>query len=264
MRRALFAVCVAWALCAHARPAQDSAAAQGRRATLRASNILDALMRYRAQRPGLSADALARHGNALLARRGFDYDFDVCDIFGPEEAGAAEAATLTLDRRLTRLDGRGIDFRLVTDNRGGMCSECFLTLPALRVTKGEMHVVSGGVAYALRRPAGFRLDEAQLLGADMKTVLRTWHLPFQAAPSGISPDGRRLYVEFYEGQGPRELVLELSDDGRPRFRAKSEVAAGGGEWVEDYPKGPNNSYEGCMRFRAGGRTYTVRFTSPCT
>jgi hypothetical protein len=47
MRGALFAVCVAWALCAHARPAHDSAAAaspaaaaQSRRPTLRPSNIL--------------------------------------------------------------------------------------------------------------------------------------------------------------------------------------------------------------------------------
>jgi hypothetical protein len=72
MRRALFAVCVAWALCAHARPAQDSAAAQGRRPTLRPSNILDEVKRYKARRPGLRAGALARHANALLARRGFD------------------------------------------------------------------------------------------------------------------------------------------------------------------------------------------------
>lgn len=269
--RALFALCLACVLCAHARPARGSAAhRRGRTPTLRPSNLLDELKRHKARRPGLAAAALARHANALLARRGFDYSFNVCEIFPREmlDGGGATPATgalHTFRRALTRPDGRVVTFDLVTDDYGGMCAECFLTLPALRVTRDVMHLVAGGGAvHELKRPTSFVLDEAQLVGADLKTVLRTWQLPYQTVPAGVSPDGRRLYVGFYEDYNLDELVLELSEDGRARFRATAEVGAGGGEWMEDYPKDPDNAYLSFMRFRHGGRTHVVRFSGPCT
>lgn len=269
MRRALFAVCVAWALCVHARPAQDSAAAQGRRPTLRPSNIVDEVKRYRARRPGLSADALARHANALLARRGFDYDFDSCEIFPPGllagGGGTATGALHTFRRRLTRPDGRPVAFDLVADDLGAPCGECFLSLPALRVTKTEMTLVSGGATYELKRPASFKLDEAYLVGPDLKTVLRTWQLPYQTIPAGVSPDGTRLYVGFYDEDNLGELVLEITEDGRTRFRAAEEAGVGDdGEWLKDFPKDPKNDYLSFKRFRNGGRTHVIRFTGPCT
>lgn len=266
MRRALFAVCLALALSA-------AAAAQSRAPTLRPSNILDELKRHKARHPRLSDAALARHANALLARMGFDYDFDSCELFPPElkDGGArvrngGTGALYTFRRRLTRLDGRGVTFDLVADDLGAPCGECYITVPALRVTRGGMTLVAaGGVLYGLKRPASFRLDEAQLLDPSMKRVLRSWHLPFQAVPVGISPDGRRLYLDFYVGVGPGDLLLlELSEDGRARFRARALTDLGRGESITDLPPNPDDAYEGYKRFRVGGRTHVVRFTGPCT
>jgi hypothetical protein len=261
MGRALLAVCVAWALCAHA-------AAQGRPPTLRPSNILDEVKRYKERRPGLKPDALARHANTLLARRGFDYRFDACEILptpvtdDPVRRRASGSGTLRYE--FSRTDGRGVSFDVIFEEEGGMCAECFLALPALRVTKREMTLVSGGAVYELKRPASFSLDEAHLVGADLKTVLRTWQLPYQTIPVGVSPDGKSLYVDFYEADNLDGLVLEISEDGRPSFRVKSEAAAGDGEWIEDHPKDTKNAYLSFKRFRAGGRTHVVRFSAPCT
>jgi hypothetical protein len=99
----------------------------------------------------------------------------------------------------------------------------------------------------------------------MKRVLRSWHLPFQAIPAGLSTDGRRLYVDFYEGEGPDDLLLlELSEDGRARFRPRAGTELGRDEWVTGRPGNPQDAYEGYKRFRVGGRTHVVRFTGPCT
>jgi hypothetical protein len=277
LSRTLFAVSVVAALCAPVGPSREPSAAaapaaaegQSHLPTLKPSNILGEVMRRKALRPALSAAGLARYANALLARRGFDYDFDVCEIFpttGPSAIANVDAgATITFDHRLTHLDGRGVTFRFVTDNQGAPCSFCFLSVPALRVTKGEMHVVSGGVTYVLRRPAVFALDEAHLLDEGMKKVLRTWQLPFQTIPAGVSPDGKSLYLNFYESSGLDELVLEISDDGRPRFRAAAEVPARGGEWIDKQPGGAlDDDDRDFIRFRAGGRSHVVRFTGPCT
>jgi hypothetical protein len=274
LSRTLVVVCVAAVLCAPARPSRVASAAAAPFAaddgaqfpTLKPSRVLDAVRRRKSLAPRPSHAGLARYANELLARGGFDYDFDACEIFPPplETAGLGREATLTFDRRLTRLDGRGVTFRLVTDNFGAPCSECFLHVPALRVTKGEMELVAGGVAYALKRPASFKLDEAQLVGDDLKTVLRTWQMPFQTIPAGVSPDGRSLYLGFYEDAGLDELVLEVSDDGRPRFRAAAEVKARGGEWVAEHPTDPSGDDPSFMRFRSGGRTHVIRFSGPCT
>ncbi|HEX8290590.1 MAG TPA: hypothetical protein VF570_02465 [Pyrinomonadaceae bacterium] len=271
MRRALFAVCLALALGDAARPARDSfaasteAAAQGRPRTLRPSNILAELRQHKARHPRLSAAALARHANALLARKGLDYNFDSCEIFPtPDSYRPADSESVTLVYQMFRADGRGVSFTLVADEYGGVCAECFMRLPALRVTKRGMTLVGGGAAYVLKRPASFKLDEAQLLDASMKRVLRSWHLPFQAIPVGISPDGRSIYLDFYEEYGLDELLLELSEDGRPRFRARSGTDLGRDEWVTDPPKNPEDDFEGYKRFRVGGRTHVVRFTGPCT
>ncbi|MBV9926547.1 MAG: hypothetical protein JOZ96_16120 [Acidobacteria bacterium] len=262
MRSVLFAVCVALALCPH------GASAQERRPTIRPSNVLDRVKSYKARHPRLPPAALARYANALLARRGFDYDFDVCAIFlTPEMAAASRPGTLGTLKffyRMVTLDDRGLMFKVFTDDRGGPCAECFLKVPSLRVTKTELRVVADGRVYELKRPKSFKLDEAQLVGPDLKTVLRTWQLPYQTIPVGVSPDGRRLYVDFYDDANLGGLVLEVSEDGRPSFRVKREVEADGGEWVEDHPKDASDADLSFKRFRAGRRTHVVRFSGPCT
>jgi hypothetical protein len=274
MGRALFAVCIAWALSARAWPAHDSAvaavashtaAAHSLRPTLRPSNVLGEVKRYRARRPRLAAAALARYANTLLARKGLDYSFDACEIFPtPDSYHPAGSEQVTLDYQMFRTDGRGVSFRMFADEYGGMCAECFMTVPALRVTKREMALVAGGAVYELKRPSSFKLDEVQLLDSTMKRVLRAWHLPYQTVPVGVSPDARRIYLDFYEGVGPDELLLEISEDGRPRFRVRAGTALGAGEWITDRPKDPRDTFEGYMRFRVAGRNHVIRFTGPCT
>lgn len=279
LSRTLFAVCFAALLCADARPSRVFTAAnaacvaegQGQIPTLKPSNIVEAVRLRKSQAPRLSASGLARYANELLARRGLDYDFNVCELVSadnlPRQRGLRPDGTLaqvTLQHRMTRADGRDVTFRLVTDDGGGMCGECFTAVPALRVTKDEVTVVADGATYTVKRPASFELDEAYLVAGDLKTVLRTWQLPYQTIPSGVSSDGRSLYLSFYEDAGLDELMLEITEDGRPRFRAAREVGAKGGERVEEHPKDPSNDYLSFMRFRAGGRTHVVRFNGPCT
>lgn len=278
LSRTLFAVCVAALLCAQARPsrvpavvhAKVAAEGQGQIPTVKPSNVIESVRLRKSQAPRLSASGLARYANELLAREGFDYNFDACDFFRPAsitEGGLRPDGTfakVTLERHMTRVDGREMTFRFVAIDAAAICSECFLTLPALRVTKTEMTIIGDGVTYTLKRPASFTLDEAYLVAEDLKTVLRTWQLPYGTIPAGVSHDGRSLYLSLYEDAGLDELVLEIKEDGRTRFRAAREAGAKGGEWLTEHPKDPSDDYLSFMRFRAGGRTHVVRFSGPCT
>ena len=112
-----------------------------------------------------------------------------------------------------------------------------------------------------RTPWSACLDEAELVDASMKKVLRTWQLPYQTVPAGISADGAKLYLDFYTQFPLEDLLLELSEDGRLAFRARAEVGLhDDGERIES-PAGSDLSF---LRFQAGGKTYIVRFLAPCT
>ena len=127
-----------------------------------------------------------------------------------------------------------------------------------------MTIVAEDKHYRVRRPKSFYLDEAQLVDASLKKVLRTWQLPYQSMPAGISADGTKLYVNFYSGSGLDDLVLELSVNGPPQFRDRAVMKSNEGKFIEDHPKDPNNGYLSFMSFRVGEKTYRVRFSAPCT
>jgi len=221
------------------------------------------------RQPGISVKELAAHGNSLIARKGFDYDFNVCEIVENSQPFARVAnddgsATVTYNYPLRQADGQRINFRLVSDDFGAPCGECFFAIPALRVTKRDVLAVAVGGTYRLKRPASFRLDEADLVDETLKKVSRTWQLPYQTVPVGISPDGRRLYVDFYNEYMLDELVLEVSEDGRLQFKVRKDVIEREGEEIKNHPTDPHNAYLGFMRFRSGGKSYVIRFSWPCT
>ena len=89
-------------------------------------------------------------------------------------------------------------------------------------------------------------------------------MPFQAVPAGISPDGTKLYVDFYKGNNLDDLVLELSENGPPQFRDRAVIKSSEGKGLENHPKDPSNSYLSFMSFRVDEKTYHLKFTAPCT
>jgi hypothetical protein len=57
-----------------------SAALPRRAPTIRASTVLEDLLKRKRQRPRTSPRELAAYGNTLLREKGFNYRFDACDI----------------------------------------------------------------------------------------------------------------------------------------------------------------------------------------
>ena len=234
------------------------------------STILDDLQKRKKERLDLSPRELAAYANTILEPKGFNYDFDACEILEVNgKSTGRDALPLkspeTFSYKMAQSDGRDVTFHITADGGDGMCGECFFQIPALQVTREEILIVAEGEQYWLKRPKAFILDKAELVDDTMQNVLRTWQLPYQTVPAGISPDGSKIYVEFYEGQELGELILELSEDGKLRFKARSDVdLQGEGEWVEDHPQDPENTYLSFMRFVVGGKTYIIKFTAPCT
>ena len=181
------------------------------------SNVVGEVSERARQSPALSPVDLAAYGNDLIAKKGFDYDFDLCDLLNERERNQNSAANVVRSHQLSSESGGKLTFRFTIANPyESLCGECWSSIPLLQVTDKEMVLIAEGNRYRVKRSAPFLLDEVQLVDATLKKVSRTWQLPYQAVPVGISPDGTKLYVDFYKGYNLDDLVLEVSENGPPQ------------------------------------------------
>jgi hypothetical protein len=229
------------------------------------SSVVEEVSKRAKQQPVLSSAELAAYGNDLIAEKGFDYSFDVCDLLSERERNQVPSAEFQRTHPLALVNGANRTFRFTIGSAfESLCGECWLSLPLVQITSGEMTLIVEGNRYRVRRPPSFYLDEAQLVDASLKKVSRTWQMPYQAVPVGISADGTKLYIDFYKGNNLDDVVLELSVSGPPQFRDRGVIKSSEGEWLESHPKDPSNSYLSFMSFRVGKKTYRIKFTAPCT
>jgi hypothetical protein len=267
----LVLVCVlvlAGAVCAERESGRLASTAQKRPPKIVPSSLLTFIERRAQEQPGISPKELAAYANTILAHEGFNYEFDACEIgragkHGVDAPGASEGQTYLLP--MTSVKGEKITFRVASVNMEGLCGECFFRIPCLKVTKRDMLMVSKGRRYSLKRSHQMRLDEMSLVDETMKRVLLTWQVPYQTVPLGVSEDGRKLYLNltYRENEAKEKLVLEISETGL-RIEARDALGLKKGEWIEEHPKDPKNSYLSFMRFQAGGQSYIIRFSGPCT
>lgn len=212
------------------------------------------------QQPRTSEQELADYANSLLAQNGFDYNFDVCEFLKLISQKNSTQTSSQYQFQMTQVDGRKVTLQIggvaVYD---GMCGECFFALPSLSVTKKEIILLVKGKQYSLKRPRLFGLDEVSLVDSTMKRVLRTWEVPQQSIPLGISEDGTRLYIATELDQ----LALEIAPSGIS-FTPLARVQIKNGEDLKRTPKDPANAYLAFTRFRSGKKSFILRYSAPCT
>lgn len=236
---------------------------------LKPSPVIEDIKKKFAEQPNIEPHELASFGNELIRRDGFNYEFNACDYLKetkqyPDQSHIDPEAKVTFNCPLMSTEGKGVTVHLTADNFGGLCSECLLPFALIQVTKREMMVVADGKWYRLNRPKSFALDEAYLVDDSLENVQRTWQLPYQTIPVGISRDGTRLFVAFYDSDDLDQLVLEITDVG-VQFRARDEAISNiTDEWVTDHQSNSLDSYLAYKRFYTRGGVYVVRFSSPCT
>ncbi len=228
------------------------------------SNILTAIAERKKQQPGITANELAVYANELLEKNGFDWEFDACDLLSARDLKST-APSFNKRHRASLADGQKLTLNLEVSNpQEGFCGECWAHIPSRQVTDREIQLISKGKSYRIRRTRALYLDEAQLVDSSLKKVLRRWTVPFQIVPTGISPDGTKLYLQHWAQDPDDGLILELSEDGRLAFRDRAKLKLKEGTSIENFPTDPKNAYLSFMKFEVGNKTYIVRFTAPCT
>ncbi len=220
--------------------------------------------------PGTTPEEAAEYANSLMAKNGFDYEFDACPIV------RANRHPRSIDQYGTEkiyyysfvgVNGRKLRFELTGDPAEALCGECAFEIPLLRVTSKELLVVSGGKQQLVKRPTGFELKKISIMDSSMRRTLRTWEVPLDTELAGVSQDGTKIYLELLNNYQPEDLVkkvvLEASQSGL-RFMARNQLPTQSSEYVKHHPKDPRDPYLAFRRFRVGHKSYIIRYDAPCT
>src|SRR5205085_10766244 len=130
------------------------------------SQLLDIILEETKKRPDITAKEAARYANTLLSQHGFNYEFDACPIVKadrrPRNVPGSNGLARAYRFPMTQADGRKIFFQFISDPMDELCGSCEFIIPAMRVTRREILLVSEGKQYLLKRPPGFIVKEMDL------------------------------------------------------------------------------------------------------
>jgi len=112
-------------------PAQIVVPQRSRTITITPSAVLLDIGERRRKQPELTAAQLAQYGNELIEKRGFDYNFDVCDAV--PQSNRTKDGLWNVPNQLLLTTGRRlkVEFTVTNPNTGeALCGECDALIPA--------------------------------------------------------------------------------------------------------------------------------------
>src|SRR5947209_11428855 len=96
------------------------------------------LVAKRIAQSGVSPEDAANYANSLLARDGFDYEFDACPIVKANRrpvSVSTDSQKKIYNYSMTKLNGGKVRIQLVADPSEALCGDCAFWIPLLRLTK---------------------------------------------------------------------------------------------------------------------------------
>jgi hypothetical protein len=218
--------------------------------TIKPSTVDKQLLEKFEADPGTPISELARLGNQLAETSGYSFNF------------APENVEDTGDRVTYKLKGTdGRDRTFVAPVPGDHPCGIVTEFPVVGARKNVLSVFVEGRVFDVVMPKSFIVDEVELVDSSLRRTLRTWVVPMDRTPEAISVDGTRLYLNSYVDG----LFLEVNAQGRYRYVAKDRRLMLT-RWIDlkKFPRDKDNAYLGFRRFSAGKKSYTLKFSHPCT
>jgi hypothetical protein len=241
--------------------------------------ILKEIAKFKREKPDSTEQEVAAYGNEILPRLGFEYDLDLEEIIKrkikqrqtkPVKVEGDDFPYVTFG--LDLVSTTGVKKKLVVTAPADSvccCGYYYTSIPVTKITPKELTVVIDSQEVVIKRPKDFPVVQDYIFGKQeaKPTKLRSWEVPYETYPYGVSSDGLKLYIET-EIDG---LLLEISENGSLKFATNdSEQIVTNGEDINKLP--PPKEGEilhksgefGLMRYILNDVPYVVEFPYPCT
>lgn len=196
--------------------------------SIKPSTLLEEARNLKIRNPKITAEDLAERANALLASEGvnfiFDFDPATCQKIAdarrnPKNAGAP----VRLNARLQSFDGETAAVVLPESRtEQGECGICSVALPVLEIASGYFVTTIQNRNIKFHTPPNFTANEIFLVDPKSPSaVIRSWKIPFRAAPLSISEDGKIIFLDLPFAE-LKDIALSVYENGAMQFYAKSE------------------------------------------
>lgn len=241
--------------------------------------ILKEVAKFKREKPNSTAQEVAAYGNELLPRFGFEYGLDLEKIITrkikqrqtkPVKVEGDDSSYVRFSLDLLSTTGAKKTLAVTAPADSVCCCGYYYTsIPVTKITPKELTVVIDSQEVAVTRPKDFPVVQDYIFGKQeaKPTKLRSWEVPYETYPYGVSSDGLKLYIET-EIDG---LLLEIAENGSLKFAPKdSQQIVTKGEDVNKLPAPKegeilHKSGEfGLMRYVLNDVPYVVEFPYPCT
>jgi hypothetical protein len=208
------------------------------------STIVFDLIKKKKQNPKMTDRQLADFANELLAKKGFNYNLGMWELFDKNspkkefpENMKEYVINFPFEFTMSDKSKKWFQIEAKRDLRNECTDGTTPAFPLTWATKNQAAVISEGKSYTLKIPKEFFGLTITLVDTKTKKkALQTWLLPDSYGISednlvGISADGKKIYlsvkdsyvIDYDNPPTVKELALELSSDGKIKFVPKSGV-----------------------------------------
>lgn len=235
------------------------------------SNVTEKLESIKQSNPKTSSRELAKYGNDLINKTGFDFSFYTCEIaeVNKEKGERYDGENLIpFDYPFEDLSGKNRTYQIMSKDNAHPC-DCVYKIPLTKAAKNELTIIDDGKPISVKHLEKYNIEYAELVTKDLKKFVRRWYKPFEIQPFGISKDGTKIYVETSYNDddllNKEGLLLEISEKGTFQFVLKNNPnIISKQKLIENYPKDETNDYFGYLKFTDGKIEHILKITFPCT
>ncbi len=226
------------------------------------SNVVAQLQEKMENQPKITPQELADYGNERLAKVGFNYHVDPCDIESVKTETKFPLAEYGEVFHIYPFVGVGIKSApIMAREPGDAPCGCWLELPVTKASTGYLQIVTDKGDVQIGKNNKLLTEIVELVDPTLKKTIRSWVVFQGGEPAGISKDGKNIYMELEI----KDILIETAADGSLRF-----VPASSPDIITDhidltkFPKDPDNDYLGFRQFKKGKLKYTTKFSHVCT
>ncbi|MGB7201433.1 MAG: hypothetical protein WBD16_04095 [Pyrinomonadaceae bacterium] len=197
------------------------------------SALVEKIGSLRSANPQITPAELAKSANDLLTKHGIAYkvyfDSATCQkIRGVKQSQKDPKAPIKLGASLQSTGAEKASLALpqpvLTTPE---CGDCYVEMAILEMTETDFVTLIQGHNIKFNLPQNFSVNKIHLLdNNDVSKKVRTWRVPFRAAPIGVTQDQSVIYLGF-ENPVLSALSLAVFESGVFEITTRAEAEEGG-------------------------------------